>query len=290
MTVTKPKINKTCPVCNSTSRKLFDVNQYIIRSCHVCAHQFTEKIPSSHHVDDVFDDAYFKGKEYPDYLSEAKYLKLKGRKYAQLIRRFIKKPGRLLDVGTAAGCILQGFIDRDWNGSGIEPNSQMVDHAAESGLRVTQATLEAFRTREKYDLVLMIQVIAHLTDLQSAFQNAAEATQSGGLWLIETGDRDSLSARISGEKWAAYHPPSTLHWFSRKDLQRLVAQYGFQEIAHGRPLRWVNAGHAKFMLRRRQKGSFRTVIALALLLLIPDNFPLPVRANDQFWAIYKKLW
>jgi SAM-dependent methyltransferase len=255
MTVTKPKINKTCPVCNSTSRKLFDVNQYIIRSCHVCAHQFTEKIPSSHHVDDVFDDAYFKGKEYPDYLSEAK-----------------------------------GFIDRDWNGSGIEPNSQMVDHAAESGLRVTQATLEAFRTREKYDLVLMIQVIAHLTDLQSAFQNAAEATQSGGLWLIETGDRDSLSARISGEKWAAYHPPSTLHWFSRKDLQRLVAQYGFQEIAHGRPLRWVNAGHAKFMLRRRQKGSFRTVIALALLLLIPDNFPLPVRANDQFWAIYKKLW
>jgi SAM-dependent methyltransferase len=289
MTATKPRFSKTCPVCNSTSRKLFDVEHYVIRSCHVCAHQFTEKLPDAEHVEDVYNDAYFKGQEYPNYLAEAKFLKLKGRRYAKLIDRYIKKPGRMLDVGAAAGFILRGFCDRDWKGSGVEPNEHMVEQAEKSGLRVMQGTLEEFRTTEKYDLITMIQVIAHLTNLQEAFRVAAEATQSNGLWLIETGDRDSMKARLAGENWQEYHPPSTLHWFSSKDLQRLVAQYGFQEVAKGRPRKWINAGHAKLSLRQG-KGNLGTALLLLGLMVVPDRFPLPFVASDQLWVIYRKLW
>jgi hypothetical protein len=289
MPATKPRFSKTCPVCNSTSRKLFDVEHYVIRSCHVCAHQFTERLPDTGHTEAVYSDAYFTGQEYSNYLAEAKFLKLKGRRYAKLISRYIKKPGRMLDVGAAAGFILRGFCDRDWKGSGVEPNQRMVNEAEQSGLRVMQGTLEEFRTTEKYDLITMIQVIAHLTDLQEAFRVAAEATQSNGLWLIETGDRDSVKARLAGENWREYHPPSTLHWFSAKDLQRLVAQYGFQEIARGRPPRWVNAGHAKMALRQ-QKGNLGTILLLLLLMGVPDRFPMPFGASDQLWVIYRKLW
>jgi 2-polyprenyl-3-methyl-5-hydroxy-6-metoxy-1,4-benzoquinol methylase len=291
MTATKPRFSKTCPVCNSTSRKLFDIDHYVIRSCQVCAHQFTEKQPDSEHVEDVYNDAYFKGKEwgYPNYLAEGKFLKIKGRRYAKLISRYIKKPGRMLDVGAAAGFILQGFSDRDWKGSGVEPNGRMVEHAEKVGLRMTQGTMEEFRTTEKYDLVTMIQVIAHLTNLQDAFRVAADATQSNGLWLIETGNRDSFKARLSGENWREYHPPSTLHWFSPKDLQRLVAQYGFREIARGKPRKWVNAAHAKFALRQ-SKGTLWTALVLLVLMIIPDRFPIPYPASDQFWVIYRKIW
>jgi SAM-dependent methyltransferase len=290
MTATQTRTVKTCPVCNSTSRKIFDIDHYIIRSCQVCAHQFTEMHPGPEHVENVFDDAYFQGKEsgHGDYLSEGKFLKLKGRRYAQLISRYFKKPGRVLDVGSAAGFVLKGFIDQDWKGSGIEPNAYMAELANRSGLRMAKTTLEKFRATEKYDLITFIQVIAHLTDVQEAFRVAADATQTNGHWLIETGNRDSIKARLWGENWQAYHPPSTLHWFSPKDLQRLVAQFGFQEVARGKPRQWVNAGHAKASLR--QKKGLLNILALLLLMPIPNRFQIPYSAPDQFWVIYKKIW
>jgi transcription elongation factor Elf1 len=283
MTATFSRTTKTCPVCNSTSRKIFDVDHYAIRGCHVCGHQFTDLLPSAEHVEDVFDDRYFAG-----YLKEAKFLRLKGQRYARMIDRYFKKPGRFFDVGAAAGFVMQAFVDRDWKGSGIEPNEGMVALAQQAGLRVMQGTMEEFRTTEKYDLVTFIQVVSHFTDVQEAFRVAAEATQSNGLWLIETGNRDSLKARLWGERWADYDPPSLLHWFSPKDLQRLVAQFGFQEIARGKPRRWVNAGHAKLTLRR-QKGVL-SLLGLLLLALVPNQCPIPYPAHDQFWVIYKKLW
>jgi SAM-dependent methyltransferase len=237
------------------------------------------------------DEPHLPGKEedYADYLGEARFLKLKGQHYAQLMSRYFKRPGRILDVGAAAGFILQGFIDRDWKGSGIEPNADMAEQAKKSGLRVVQDTMEEFRTTEKYDLITFIQVIAHFTNVQEAFRIAAEATQSKGFWLIETGNRDSLKARLLGENWQVYHPPSTLHWFSPKDLKRLAAQYGFQEVVRGKPRKWINAAHAKFSLRQK-KGSLLAKLALLLLAFVPNRVAIPYPATDQFWVIYKKLW
>ncbi|NJR38837.1 MAG: class I SAM-dependent methyltransferase [Leptolyngbyaceae cyanobacterium CSU_1_4] len=250
MTVTPAHAIKTCPVCNSTTQNFLDINHYTIRRCRVCAHQFIqlEPRPESVKKSPLPEPA----EDYGDYFREAKFLKLKGQHYAQLMSRYFKRPGRMLDVGSAAGFVLQGFIDRDWKASGIEPNAHLAEQAQTSGLRVVQDTLEDFRTTEKYDLITFIQVIAHFTQVQEAFRIAAEATQSKGFWLIETGNRDSLKAQLWGENWQAYHPPSTLHWFSPKDLKRLASQYGFQEVARGKPHQWVNVAHAKFSLRQKK--------------------------------------
>ncbi|MCU0567273.1 MAG: class I SAM-dependent methyltransferase [Oculatellaceae cyanobacterium Prado106] len=292
MTTLKTRSPKTCPVCNSTSRQLFDKSHYVIRGCQVCGHQFVDYFFSGQHSDDVYSDDYFKGDNAnsPHYLNQGKFLKLKGRRYARLIQHYMKQPGRVLDVGAAAGFMLQGFLDRDWQGSGLEPNRKIVDHAHQMGLRVIRGTLETIETEEKYDLINMIQVIAHFTDVQQAFQNAASMTRSNGFWLIETGDRDSLSARVLGEHWQEYNPPNQLHWFSAKDLQRLAAQFGFQEVARGKPRKWMNAGHAKFCLRHQKHRSFLDLLTLIALTFVPNNVPLPFSANDHFWVIYKKLW
>jgi SAM-dependent methyltransferase len=291
MTATPTRILKTCPVCNSTTQKFLDISYYKIRRCQVCAHQFVGIEPEPKHVEKVYDDDYFQGKEggYADYLGEAKFLRIKGKQYAQLMSRYVKRPGRVLDVGTAAGFILQGFVDRGWQGTGIEPNASMKELAEKSELHVVQDTMEEFQTTEKYDLITFIQVIAHFTNVQEAFRVAAEATQSNGFWLIETGNRDSFKAKLLGKRWQVYQPPSTLHWFSPQDLKRLAAQYGFQEVARGNPKKWVNAEHAKFSLRQK-KGSLLTGLALILLKFIPNQCPIPYPATDQFWTIYKKLW
>jgi SAM-dependent methyltransferase len=286
---------KTCPVCNSGSRSLFKKQSYAIRTCHVCHHQFAEILPNPEHIDQVYNNDYFHGGSqrlsgYFDYFGEGKFLRQKGSNYAKLMQRYAKKGRRLLDVGSAAGFILQGFLDRSWTGYGIEPNLQMVEYGRSLKIPVEPASLTELCTDELFDLVLMIQVAAHLTDLQSSFAKVANQIQPNGFWLIETGDRNSLSARLRGQHWQAYHPPELLHWFSRSDLQRMVAQFGFREVAWGRPRRWVNGAHLKFDLDQRSQDSAIAKLGSGLAGIVPNHLPLRFPAMDQFWVLYQKVW
>ena len=74
----------------------------------------------ANHTQTVYGDDYFNsgGAGYPDYLGESKLLRAHGKRYANLLKRYIDT-GTMLDVGAAAGFILQGFIDCGWKGCGI---------------------------------------------------------------------------------------------------------------------------------------------------------------------------
>lgn len=100
------------------------------------------------------------------------------------------QPGKLLDVGAAAGFILSGFVDHHWVGDGIEPNAQIATFTQQQlGLNVQTGMLENLSQvleGRTYDLVTMIQVLPHFYDFYRALQSAAEVTNPQGYWLIET--------------------------------------------------------------------------------------------------------
>lgn len=165
-------LNAYCAICGATTGRIFAVHGYWVRACIGCGHQFAEIQPSLDHVGRVYDDRYFHGANagYPDYLAEQELLRAHGRWYGRLLEKFTR-PGVLLDVGAAAGFVLQGFQDRGWNGDGIEPNARMAEFARNTlGLRVEATTLETFQSGSRYDLVSMIQVVAHLVDVREAFR------------------------------------------------------------------------------------------------------------------------
>ncbi|NJR38836.1 MAG: class I SAM-dependent methyltransferase [Leptolyngbyaceae cyanobacterium CSU_1_4] len=285
-----PKMNLQCPLCAHSSRRLFCKYAYWIRSCNTCNHHFAEILPSPNHVDRVYDDQYFtgSGSGYPDYLAEARILRSHGRRYARLLSRYVQ-PGTMLDVGAAAGFILEGFLDSGWNGRGIEPNLRMAKYAqTHLGVEVDTGSLEQFQSHDRYDLITMIQVVSHFYNLQQAFQVASSHTRLGGFWLIETWNRNSLTARLLNKYWHEYSPPSVMHWFSVKGLQQLAAQHGFREIARGRPAKWINGAHAKSLLRYKLNDMPMGKWFAQPLNLIPDSFAIPYPAEDLFWTLYQK--
>ena len=108
--------------------------------------------------------------------------------------------GKILDVGAAAGFILQGFIDKGWSGIGLEPNAEIAKTGRdEFGLDIRQGSLENFVTEEKFDLVSMIQVVAHFYEPKKAFENAKNLLNDEGFLLVETWNRESISAKIFGK-------------------------------------------------------------------------------------------
>ncbi len=285
----QPEERLSCAICGTALLARFAVRGYRVAECGQCGHRCLEHVPGPDHVERVFSDEYFfgGGAGYADYLSEAALLREHGRWYGRLLARYTA-PGRLLDVGTGAGFVLEGFIDQGWQGRGLEPNLRMGALAAKRlGPIVEAGALEEWSGNDEFDLVAMIQVIAHLCDLGRAMETAARATKTGGFWLVETWDRASWTARVFGRRWHEMSPPSVLRWFTPNEVALLGRRHGFRERGRGRPPKWLDARHARSLLAHT--GGLVGGLGRGLLALVPDRLRLPYLGDDLFWMLLQKV-
>lgn len=301
----------TCPLCGGDSRQRFLAHGYPVLVCRHCDHRFAGLVPSAEHVQTIYDDSYFDGggAGYDDYLAEGEILTNHGRRYADLLASRAIEPGRLLDVGASCGFIMTGLSSRGWHGVGLEPNASMAARGrALSGVDIRVGTAEALPALQatqapdahdesdalhrppegSFDLISMIQVIAHFHDLRLAFDNLRARTNPGGHWLIETWDHGSLSARLAGRHWHEYSPPSVLRWFTRKRLTALLAEYGMRPVAHGRPRKFLRGSHARSLLAHQLGESRPGRLLLPLTRAIPESLAIPYPADDLFWLLCRR--
>ncbi len=282
---------EACPLCDEQSIQLFQKYDVWIRECQSCSHRYAvPEQPQEEHVATLYDDDYFfgGGAGYDDYLSESQLLAAHGRRYAKLLSRFTDA-GSVLDVGAAAGFILTGLVDAGWEGHGVEPNATMARHAREKlNLDVACGSLESMPADRQFDVVSMVQVVAHFLDPHTATRQVAELVRPGGLCLVETWNVRSWSARLFGENWHEYSPPSVLQWYSPATLKDLFAAHGFEFVAQGRPSKKISIGHARSLLEHGQDQSMVARIGAGVLKFVPGSLTLPYPSEDLFWAVYRK--
>ena len=282
--------SRRCIICDSPMSRAFQKHGYWIVECTSCKHRSAELEPSLQDALKVYGDDYFEGggAGYTNYLQEGELLRARGRKYGELLQRFAS-PGRLLDVGAAAGFVLSGLCDAGWQGVGLEPNQKMADFAVGSlKVDVRQGVLEDLSRSDQFDAVTMIQVLPHFFNPHAALERAAAVTKPGGVWLIETWDRTSITARAFGKNWHEYSPPSVLQWFGRDGLVKLVARYGFKPVASGRPSKWIAGSHARALLEHSVQGSRLSPLVSLAARLIPKNLAIPYPAEDLCWMAFRK--
>ncbi|NNE65549.1 MAG: class I SAM-dependent methyltransferase [Pyrinomonadaceae bacterium] len=273
-----------CPLCDGASHVAFKKEGHEIFDCGDCGHRFANAGQAQEHVSEVYGDTYFYGggAGYSDYLAEEEMLKARGIEYARLIERSLDTKGVLLDIGAAAGCIMQWFSDSGWRCVGLEPNASMVGTGIERfGSDLRQGILEDFESEERFDLITMIQVAGHFYDPVKSFTNALELLKPGGHLLVETWDSESRLARLFGRNWHEYSPPSVLHWWSERRLTEFLKELGFKKIDGGRPSKRISGEHARSLLEYKL-GNW------AALRLIPKRLSIPYPSEDLFWALYTK--
>lgn len=276
-----------CPLCNSDSERVFEVKDYWIRDCVECSHRFTELAAANNHVEKIYDDSYFNGggAGYTDYLQEAEILRQRGNWYGKLLSKYTNK-GKVLDVGSAAGFILKGMTETGWQGVGIEPNESMAEFGRKNlGVEILNTSVEKYASKEKFDLVTMIQVMAHFVEPKEVFRNVSGTLKANGHLLIETWNRRSLSEKIFGTKWHEYSPPSVLQFFSDEGIEKLAKEQGFERVAIGRPSKWISGSHAKSLIA--YKFGDNSIIT-KLSKIVPDRLNFPYPSEDLFWVLYKK--
>ncbi len=270
----------SCPLCGSSSAETGSKNGVPLRRCTRCGHRFAGVLPDDGALAAIYADDYFT-REYGDYHAEARSLAARGAAYRRIAERWRTRGRRVLDVGAAAGYVLEGFTARaNWTGVGIELNPAMAQAARARGVDVRAGTVESVALEGTFDAVLLVQVIAHFPHPVETLTRLRARTAPGGVWVIETWDRESVVARLLGRRWHEINPPSVLHWFSRRSLDALLASLGFERVARGRPRKTIGVDHVRALL-----GAHRVLGPFARVL--PRGAELPYPGDDVFWAAYR---
>jgi SAM-dependent methyltransferase len=276
--------------CSEDKLLLFSKNGYPVMECKTCVRRFAVIHDADKHLSNVYsDDYFFQGNDgYPNYLDEKDMLINYGIHYAQIIGEYTN-PGKVLDIGCAAGFILKGFENQGWEGFGIEPNNTMAKYGREElNLDIRTGSLETYTTENKFDLITLIQVIGHLYDIDKAMENISGLLNQNGFVLVESWNMNSLVARIFGKNWHEYSPPSVINWFSDDSLTYLFNQNGFEKVASGYPAKRINLQHALSLLEKNTPDlPFKKKILSAMsqsLGKLVINYP-PV---DLKWYVFRK--
>jgi SAM-dependent methyltransferase len=209
---------------------------YAIVRCPDCGLLFRAELPKTGELTSLYDDGYFRAREangggegYPDYVGDEDLHRSNARRRLDLLARFIA-PGRLLDVGCAAGFFADEARLRGWKAAGVELAPSMAAYARDRlGLEVAEGPFdEAQLSGAPYDALTMWDYIEHSLDPVTDLRHAYSLLRPGGVLALSTGDAGSLVARISGRRWHLLTPRHHNFFFDRGTLGRALAEAGFQ--------------------------------------------------------------
>ncbi len=129
----------------------------------------------------------------------------------------LRPPGRLLEVGSAAGGLLQHAAERGWTARGVELSAAAVERARALGLDVIQGDLASARLQaEAFDLVYMGDVLEHVPDCRATLGEVARVLAPGGfLYLRGPITTNSLARRLGLATCGSSRPARCFDWRAR---------------------------------------------------------------------------
>jgi len=162
-------------------------------------------------------------------------------KTLDLIERFTKHKGRLLDIGAGKGEFLAAAKKRGWEAFGIEPSQKFVKYAKEKyGIAIQQSyPEEAVFSENFFDVVTLSMVLEHVEDPHKLLMIISKILKENGLLYIEVPNMNSgllkiinLYYRLKGKGWSPFlsplHPPYHCYGYQKSSLIKLCGLNNFR--------------------------------------------------------------
>ena len=254
-----------CRVCGSNEGFKHVLDQ--LDQCRVCGfvtfHAFN---PSE--LLEIYNEDYFTGDEYPDYVGQQDALRRSMRNHLKQMWRYHPRLDSLLEVGCAYGFFLEEARAYFRKVSGVDICTTPTTYAKEQlGLNVY---CDDFLTKDfnnsRFDVICMWDTIEHLLAPEAYLEKARHLLTKDGMLFLTTGDIDSFNARLRGANWRQIHPPSHLHYFSRQTITLLLDRLGFRVTGIETTSYYHTVFNIFASIRSRDgKGSRIASMSLALL-------------------------
>ena len=235
--------SRRCPVCDAEQprllfRQTFEavggvsaLSGYDVVTCEGCGFAYADRIPAQA----VFDRYYRDASKYEYHQrdgQESPYDSARMEVIADVIEPLVpRRDSAIIDIGCASGRLLyllreRGFADV----TGLDPSPGCAAAAARLyDIKVGQGNFGAFPDfGRSFDLAILVGVLEHVRDLDTAMRQVAEALVEGGCVYVEVPDA------LEFWRWpnAPFQDFSVEHinFFSPQSLANLFARYGFVQV------------------------------------------------------------
>jgi SAM-dependent methyltransferase len=128
------------------------------------------------------------GQVAPDGSPVELYLRLDGRREADLIDPVLPRCATVLDLGCGVGRVGVELVARGHRVTGVDDSAEMLSHAAGRGIEVVQAGLVGLDLGRRFDAVLLLSHLVNEADpeVRAAFwAAAADHVEVGGQVVVE---------------------------------------------------------------------------------------------------------
>jgi SAM-dependent methyltransferase len=147
-----------------------------------------------------------------------------------LVARFAG-PGRLLEIGPAAGGFLVVMQEAGYDCSAIEMDADCCRHLSDVvGVDAHRSDdpAAALAGLGPFDVIALWQVIEHVPDPAGVLAAAARALAPGGIVILGTPNPDSLQFRLLRARWVHLDAPRHLYLIPSSELVREAQELGLQ--------------------------------------------------------------
>jgi 2-polyprenyl-3-methyl-5-hydroxy-6-metoxy-1,4-benzoquinol methylase len=179
-----------CPLCRNPGwKQVFDLREcpgkFRVRGrvvrCEDCGFLF--KIPVR--AEDIAES--YQG-EYGDDDAVERYMRGEPTRafYRGVLGGLRARSGRLLDIGTGYGVLLEEASRLGYEAQGVDLSAPLVAKARARGLKVEQGTVEEVREAGAFDVVTLLDLIEHVTDPLALLAAARRALRPGGELVVYT--------------------------------------------------------------------------------------------------------
>jgi SAM-dependent methyltransferase len=183
--------------------------------------------------------------------------------------------GSILDIGCGEGRFLWALDPAKWERFGVERAQETIDlvRSRIASLHLIIGDIFAPELKEgSFHAVTFWHVLEHLPDPEKTLRRAAALLKPGGWLFVSLPDIESLQAQLFRRHWYAFDDvPRHLYHFSRRSLDRVLRQTGFQiakHLAFSAKVNFHSLKHSMIHWSEERCGNRRLYYALKPLLFV----------------------
>lgn len=282
-----------CLLCGGTRRAVMhEKSPFQIVRCADCSFVYTLPRLAPDAIKRMYQSDYWRSDAakdfgYTDYVADEPLYVRTFELRADLVARHRPPPGRLLDVGCAAGFALTALRARGYDVRGVELSAEMAALARKrlgGGEEVVHCgVLEEELFGGRFDVITMFDVVEHIEDPIAFLATARRMLAPGGIVVFETQNVASLFARLMGVKWQHYKFQEHLYHFDPRTVRVLLAKAGL-ELVEWSPRRGGKYVSLRFLVERAGRVHPLLSTLLAPLRLLGDR-ALYVNVFDEMLVV-----
>ena len=216
-------MNDICLLCSSKNYRFLGIkNHFNVVRCNICSLTYIRPLPSKRSLEKLYEKF-----DYSNALVAEKVIRKDALESLIKIERFTRMRS-LIDIGCGRGYFLDEARKRKWIVFGIDYSNEVIGYASKDlYLPVERADIFSFKSKRKFDVVTLNQVIEHVTQPNLLIEQCNKLLNPGGLLYIATPNISSLLAKLKKLDFDYLMPPEHIGYYNYETLSRLLNDNGF---------------------------------------------------------------